>query len=123
MSVSSIGSSFSTPSLSTLLGSSSPAGAATSPTSASSDAVTVDLSAIAKAASSGDASSKDAAVKQLKSDLASEQTALLSSLVSSGFSADDATDTGNQLLSKLFGSSTLAAQTSSTTGTTINTTA
>ncbi len=121
MSVTSVGSTLSSPVVAALLGNSGSSAGGSSATSSASagDAVTVDLSAIAKSAASGDSSSQAAAVKQLKADLASEQTALLSSLVNPDSSST--ADLGNQLLSTIYGSS--ASQNTGTAGTTIDTTA
>ena len=129
MSVSAIGSSLNTASLATLLGTGSTSSTSSSATSAATsagDAVTVDLSAVAKAAASGDASSKAGALRQLKADLASEETSLLNSLVTGSSSTDDAATAGNELLSTIYGSSglgSLSSQSAGTTGTTIDTTA
>ncbi len=126
MSVSSIGSSLSTASLATLLGTnkqSTGSSSASSSASSAGDAVSVDLSAIAKAASSGDTTTKDAAVKQLKADLSSEQTALFRSLINPDASSTDASDTGNDLLSQIYGGSKTSSFSAQATGTTLNVTA
>ena len=72
--------------------------------SSSSSGVTADLSAFTQAQSSGNKSGADAALIQLKSDLASEQTAMLSTMMGSadGTSRTSAADTGNTLLSNVF---------------------
>ncbi len=70
----------------------------------SSSEVTADLSAFTQAQSSGNKSGADAALLQLKNDLASEQTAMLSTMTGSadGTSGTSAADTGNTLLSNVF---------------------
>ena len=74
-------------------------------TSSSTSGVTADLTNFTHARSAGNKSSADAALVQLRSDLASEQTAMLSAMMGSadGTAAPSAADTGSSLLSSVFG--------------------
>ena len=70
----------------------------------SSGGVTADLSNFTHAQSAGNKSGADAALVQLRSDLASEQTAMLSAMMGSadGGLNPSAVDTGTSLLSTVF---------------------
>ena len=70
--------------------------------------VSVDLSDFAKAAASGDSTGKTDALAHLKGDLATEQTSLLTGLDGSA-SPSSSTDIGDQLLSTLYGSSSMSS--------------
>lgn len=73
--------------------------AALTTSNSGSSGIATDLSAFTQAESSGDKSGADAALVQLKSDLASEQTALLSEMMGSADGTSDSSDAGNALLS------------------------